>query len=81
MNPLIQGHSGIAPETTPNAYGTNQGTNEDDSQSNPHPETGIFQSQTTHKSGPADGHDTYLFVVFICWLVIGVILVASSGAK
>ena len=31
MNPLIQGHSGTAPKTSWNAYGTNQGTNEDDS--------------------------------------------------
>ena len=26
MNPLIQGHSGTAPESSRNAYGTNQGT-------------------------------------------------------
>ena len=32
MNPLIQSHSGTAPETSRNAFGTNQGTNEDDSQ-------------------------------------------------
>ena len=31
MNPLIHGHSGTAPETSRNAYGTNQGTNQDDS--------------------------------------------------
>ena len=47
MNPLIQGHSGIAPETSRNAFITNQGTNEDDSQSDPHPEAGIFHKQTT----------------------------------
>ena len=57
MNPLIQGHSGTAPETSRTAYGSNQGTNEDDSQSDPHPEAGIFQSQTTQISGPEDGHD------------------------
>ena len=28
VNPLIQGYSGTAPETSRNAYGTNQGTNE-----------------------------------------------------
>ena len=33
INSLIQGHSGTVPETSWNAYGTNQGTNEDDSQS------------------------------------------------
>ena len=27
LNPLIEGHSGIALETSRNAYGTNQGTN------------------------------------------------------
>ena len=58
MNPLIQGHSGTAPETSRNAFGTNQGTNEDDSQSDPHPETGIFRSQTTQNSGLEVGHDT-----------------------
>ena len=60
MNPLIQGQSGTAPETSLNAYGTNQGSNEDDSQSEPHPDAGIFQSQTTRNSGPEEGHDTNL---------------------
>ena len=63
MNPLIQGHSGTAPETSRNAYGTNQGTNEDDSQSDPHPEAGLLQSQTTQNSSQEDGHDKYLLVV------------------
>ena len=31
LKPLIQGHSGTAPETCQNACGTNQGTNGDDS--------------------------------------------------
>ena len=44
MNPLIQGHSGTAPKTSRYAYGTNQWTNEDDSQGDLHPEAGIFQS-------------------------------------
>ena len=57
MNPLIQGHSGTAPETSRNAFGTNQGTNEDNSQSDLHPEAGIFRSQTTRNSGPEVGHD------------------------
>ena len=59
MNPLIQSHSGTAPETSRNTYGTNQGTNEDDSQSDPHPEAGMFHNQTTRNSGPEDGHDSY----------------------
>ena len=56
MNPLIQGHSGTAPETSRNAFSTSQGTNEDDSQSHLHPEAGIFNNQTTQNSGPEDGH-------------------------
>ena len=57
MNPLIQGHSGTAPETSRNALSTSQGTNEDDSQIDPHPEAGIFHSHTMQNSGPEDGHD------------------------
>ena len=57
MNPLIQGHSGAAPETSRNAFHTSQGTNEDDSQSDPHSEAGIFSNQTTQNSGTEDGRD------------------------
>ena len=57
MNPLIQSHSRTAPETPRNAYRVNQGTNEDDSQSDSHPEASIFRSQLTQNSGPEDGHD------------------------
>ena len=60
MNPLIQGHFGTAPETSRNIFSINQGANEDDSQSNPHPEAGIFNNQMTQNSGPEDGHDTKL---------------------
>ena len=56
LNPLIQGHSGIAPETSRNTLPTSQGTNEDDSQSDPHPEAGVSQSQPTRNSGPDDAH-------------------------
>ena len=35
----------------------NQGTNEDDSQSDPHPEAGIFHGHTTQNSGPKDCRD------------------------
>ena len=45
MNPPIQGDSGTAAETSRNALGTNEGTNEDDCQSDPHPEAGIFHNQ------------------------------------
>ena len=57
MNPLLQCHFGTAPETSRNAFSVNQGTNEDDSQSNPHPEAGLFHNQMTQNSGPKDGHD------------------------
>ena len=58
MNPLIQGHSGTTPETSGNVFSINQGTNEDDSQSNPHPEAGLFNNQMTQNTGPENGHDT-----------------------
>ena len=57
MNPLIQGHSGTAPETSRNVFSISQGTNEDDSQSNPHPEAGLFNNQMAQNSGPEDRHD------------------------
>ena len=57
MNPLVQGHSGTTPETSQNALSTSQGTNEDDSQSDPHPEAGIFHNQMTHNARPKDNHD------------------------
>ena len=57
MNPLIQGHSRTTPDMSGNAFFTNQGTNEDDSHSDPHPEAGIFGNQTMRKSGQKDGRD------------------------
>ena len=57
MNPLIQGHSGTTPETSWNVFSINQGTNEDDSQSNYHPEAGLFNNQKTQNSGQEDRHD------------------------
>ena len=57
MSPLIQGHSGTAPETSQNVYSISQGTNGDDSQSNFHPEAGLFNNQMAQNSGPQDGHD------------------------
>ena len=58
MNSLIQGHSGTTPETSRNAYGTDQGTNEDDCQSDPHSEAGIFHNQMAWNSSAEDGHDS-----------------------
>ena len=57
MNPLIQGHSGTAPETSRNAFSVNQGKIEDDSQSDPHPEAGLFNNQITQNSGQEDRQD------------------------
>ena len=58
MNPLLQCHSGTAPEMPRNVFSINQGSNEDDSQSDPHPEAGLFNNQMTQNSGPEDRHDT-----------------------
>ena len=57
MKPLIQGHSGTAPETSRNSFITSQGKNEDDSQRDPNPKVGISNKQTTQNSGSEDGHD------------------------
>ena len=62
LNPLIQSHSGTAPETSRNTLRTNQGKNEDDSQSDFHPEAGVSQSQTTLNSGPDDAYDKWTIV-------------------
>ena len=66
MNPLIQGHSGTAPETSRNAFRTSQGTNEEDSQSDHHPEAGLFNNQTTQNSGSENGHDMAVGVQKVC---------------
>ena len=57
FNTQLRTHPGTIPGTFPNTNVENQGTNEDDSQSDPHPEAGIFRSQTTKNSGPKFGHD------------------------
>ena len=57
-NPHIRTHSGTVPGTFRNTNVEMQGTNEDDSQSDPHPEAGVFRSQTTQNSGPEVGHDS-----------------------
>ena len=53
LNQQIRTHSGTVRETFRNTNVDNQGTNEDDSQSDPHPEAGIFK--TTQSSGPKVG--------------------------
>ena len=57
MNPLLTGHSGTIPEPSRHALNTSQGTNEDDSQSDPRPEAGLFHGQMTQNSGPGESHD------------------------
>ena len=57
FNPQIRTHSGTVPGTFRNTNVENQGTSKDGSQSDPHPEAGIFHSQTTQNSGPEVGHD------------------------
>ena len=59
LNPLLQGHSGAPPDASWNALNTSQGTNEDDSQNDPHPEAGLFHRQITQNSGSEEGHDIY----------------------
>ena len=52
LNQQIRTHSGTVSGTFRNTNVENQGTNEDDSQSDPHHEAGIFRSQITQNSGP-----------------------------
>ena len=55
MNPLLQGHSGTTPEASRNVFSINQRTNEDDSQSNPHPEAGLLTSVREDRHDMATG--------------------------
>ena len=50
-NQQIHTHFETVPGTFRNTKVENQGTNEDDSQSDPHPEAGIFRGQTTQNLG------------------------------
>ena len=56
LSPQIRTHSGTVPGIFRNTNVENEGTNEDDSQSDPHSEGGLFRSQTTQNSGPEAGH-------------------------
>ena len=55
LNQQMTTHSGTVPGTFRNTNVDNQGTNEDDSMSDPHPEAGLFRSQTTQNSGQEVG--------------------------
>ena len=57
-NPLLPGHSGTTPEPTRNTTHNNQGTNEDGSQNDPHPEAGLFHGQTTRNVSLEENHDS-----------------------
>ena len=57
LNQQIRTHSGTIPGTLRNTNVENQGTNEHDSQTDPHPEAGIFRSQITQNSGTKDCRD------------------------
>ena len=66
LNTQIRTHSGTVPVTFLNTNLENQGANEDDSQSDPHPDAGIFRSQTTQNSGPEVGPDKCKFHYIRC---------------
>ena len=57
LNQQIRTHSGTVPGTFRNTNVGNQGTNEEDSQSDLHPEAGILRDQTTQNYGPKDCRD------------------------
>ena len=61
-NQQIRTHSETVPGTFRNTNVENQGTNEDDSQSDPHPETVIFRGQTTQNFGPVESRDMVTWV-------------------
>ena len=57
LNQQVQTHSGTVPGTFRNTNLENQGTNEDDSQSDPNPEASIFRGQITQNFGPKSFRD------------------------
>ena len=63
LNQQIRKNSETVPGTFRNTNVGNQGTNEDDSQSDPHPEAGIFRGQTTQNFGPKYCRDRFLSAV------------------
>ena len=64
MNPLLPGHSGTTAEPTRNTTRNNQGTNEDGSQTDPHPEASLFHGQRAQNSGIGNDYDTWLLKCF-----------------
>ena len=64
LNQQIRMHSGSVAETFRNTNVDNQGTNEDDSMSDPHPEASFFRSQTTQNSGQEFGPYNTLYKTY-----------------
>ena len=54
LNPPTRVHSGPVPETPRNSSTENQRMNVDGSQNDPHPEVGVFLSQSSHELGPEE---------------------------
>ena len=79
LNQQIQTHSGTVPGTSRNTNMENQGTNEDDSQSDPHPEAGIFCGHTTQNSGPKDYRDSYVSFHIMYFIQKHVSYTCNSG--
>ena len=65
LNQQIRTHSGTVPGTFRNTNVENQGTNEDESQSDPHPEVGssVCQSRYSIDSDTGEAHDTMTGVI------------------
>ena len=65
LNQEERTHSGTVPGTFRNTNQENQGTNEDDSQSDPHPEVGpsVCQSRHSIDSDTGEAHDTMTGVI------------------
>ena len=59
LNLQIRTHFETVPGTFRNTNVENHGTNEDDSQSDPHPEAGLFRSHITQNSGPEVPRDSF----------------------
>ena len=65
LNQQIRTHSGTVPGTFRNTNVEDQGTNEDESQSDPHPEVGpsVCQSRHSIDSDTGEAHDTMTGVI------------------
>ena len=65
LNQQIRTHSGTVPGTFRNTNVENQGTNEDESQSDPHPEVGpsVCQSRHSIDSDTGEAHDTMTEII------------------